>query len=243
MQVDALLESGRLAQDQHGHITSADRLPVLSQDQPHQPSGRTTDQRAAAFPVDPVAAFLASPHPRPLKGPWLAGWALDFHSRFDGDANSRSLIGDLVFRYKYGQEHQLAQELARRWCELLAGHPELPHFDAVVPVPPSLQRASDPMTMLAQALAAQMQIPAWTSVLIKIRATRPQKEMTSLAQKRANVAGAFALKSEVRGKRVILVDDLYDSGATLEEAARVLAGSGASSIVVLTLTKTIHSDA
>jgi len=174
---------------------------------------------------------------------WLAGWALDFHSRFDGDANSRSLIGDLVFRYKYGQEHQLAQELAQRWHDLLAGHPELPRFDAVVPVPPSLQRASDPMTMLAQALAAQMQIPAWTCVLIKIRATRPQKEMTSLAQKRANVAGAFALKSEVRGKRVILVDDLYDSGATLEETARVLAGGGASSIIVLTLTKTIHSDA
>ena len=67
--------------------------------------------------------------------------------------------------------------------------------------------------------------------------------MTSLAQKRANVAGAFALKREVRGKRVILIDDLYDSGATLEEAARVLAGGGVSSIVVLTLTKTIHSDA
>ena len=159
MQVDALLESGRLAQDQHGHITLADRLPVLSQDQPHQPGGRTTGQCAAALPVDPVAAFLARPHPRPLKGPWLAGWALDFHSRFDGDANSRSLIGDLVFRYKYGQEHQLAQELAQRWDDLLAGHPELPRFDAVVPVPPSLQRASDPLTMLAQALAARLQSP------------------------------------------------------------------------------------
>ena len=63
-------------------------------------------------------------------------------------------------------------------------------------------------------------------MLIKTRATRPQKEMTSLAQKRANVAGAFALQGDVRGKRVILIDDLYDSGATLEEAANVLARGG-----------------
>ena len=188
-------------------------------------------------------AFLSRPHPRPLPGPWLAGWALDFHSRYDGDIASRSLIGDLVFRYKYNGEQTLAPELARRWTELLAAHPELPACEAVIPVPPSQQRVSDPMTVLAQALAVQLRIPAWTNVLIKTRATRPQKEMTSLAQKRANVAGAFALKGDVRGKRIILVDDLYDSGATLEEVAKVLARGGVSGIVVLTLTKTIHRDA
>jgi ATP-dependent DNA helicase RecQ len=80
-------------------------------------------------------------------------------------------------------------------------------------------------------------------VLIKTRVTRPQKEMTSLAQKRANVAGAFALKGDVRGQRLILIDDLYDSGATLEEVAKVLTRGGVGSIVVLTLTKTIHRDA
>jgi ATP-dependent DNA helicase RecQ len=192
---------------------------------------------------DPIADFLSRPHPRPLSGPWLAGWALDFHSRYDGDIASRSLIGDLVFRYKYGGEQQLAQELAQRWAELLAAHPELPACEAVIPVPPSQQRASDPMTMLAQALAAQLKIPVWTNVLIKTRATRPQKEMTSLAQKRANVAGAFALKGDVRGQRLILIDDLYDSGATLEEVAKVLTRGGVGSIVVLTLTKTIHRDA
>jgi predicted amidophosphoribosyltransferase len=96
--------------------------------------------------------------------------------------------------------------------------------------------------VLAQALATSLKIPAWTNVLIKTRATRPQKEMTSLAQKRANVAGAFALSGEVRGTQIILIDDLYDSGATLEEVAHVLARGGIARIIVLTLTKTIHSD-
>ncbi len=199
--------------------------------------------QAASRDDDPVMAFLSRPHPRPLKGPWLAGWALDFHSRYDGDVASRSTVGELVFRYKYGNEHQLAQDLAGRWVELLATQPELPQFDAVIPVPPSLRRDIDPVSNLAQALAARLNVPMLATVLIKTRMTRPQKEMKSLAQKRANVAGAFALKGSVRGQNVILIDDLYDSGATLEEAARVLARGDVGSLVVLTLTKTIHSDA
>jgi hypothetical protein len=185
-------------------------------------------------PEDPVAAFLARPHLRPLKGPWLAGWALDFNSRFSGADHTRSEVGELVYLYKYRGERHLARELAARWAELLAAHPELPKPDVVIPIPPSTARDFDPVTLLA--------IPALTEALFKTRATRPQKEMTALAQKQANVAGAFALKGDVRGKRLILVDDLYDSGTTLAEAARVLARGGAASIIVLTLTKTIHAD-
>jgi len=192
---------------------------------------------------DLVAEFLSRPHPRPLKGPWLVGWALDFHSRFDGDEQIRSAVGELAFRYKYNGEQHLVHNLAARWVELLAAHPELPKPDAVIPIPPSIRRDFDPVTLLAQALAEQLAIPALPNALVKTRVTRPQKEMTALAQKQANVAGAFALRGEVRGKRLILVDDLYDSGATLQEAARVLARGGAASLVVLTLTKTIHADA
>lgn len=193
-------------------------------------------------PSDEISAFLSRPHPRPLNGPWLAGWALDFNSRFSGADHSRSEIGELVYAYKYRGERRLAHDLASRWAELLANHPELPKPDAVIPIPPSTRRDFDPVTLLAQSLAGQLSIPALTDTLVKTRATKPQKEMTALAQKQANVAGAFALKSGVRGKQILLVDDLYDSGVTLAEAARVLARGGAASVVVLTLTKTIHAD-
>jgi len=79
--------------------------------------------------------------------------------------------------------------------------------------------------------------------LIKTRRTEPQKEIHTLAQKRANVAGAFAVREDMRGKRLLIMDDLYDSGATLEEASRVLRKAGAARLCVLTLTRTIHSDA
>ncbi len=196
----------------------------------------------AQSPSDPVTAFLAHPHPRPLQGQWKAGWALDFHSSFDGDTQNRGTIGELVYRYKYRDERALAGELATRWAKLLEQHPELPEPSVVIPVPPSTAREFDPVTALARRLATELEISALLSVLVKTRATKPQKELTSLAQKQANVAGAFALKGDVRGKHIVLVDDLFDSGATLCEAARVLTRGGAASLVVLTLTKTIHAD-
>lgn len=207
-----------------------------NRDEPYRRSPPTPNPPAS------VDDFLARPHPRPLPGPWRAGWALDFHSRFDGDTQNRGIIGDLVFRFKYRGEQTLARELAARWAELLREHAEFPKFNSVVPVPPSTPREYDPVSNLAAALAAELKIPPLFSVLAKTRATKPQKEMTSHAQKQANVRGAFIVKDDVRGKHILLVDDLYDSGATLQEAARVLQRAGAASIVVLTLTKTIHTD-
>jgi ATP-dependent DNA helicase RecQ len=91
-------------------------------------------------------------------------------------------------------------------------------------------------------LADKINVPVQTLV-IKMRQTQLQKELKTLAQKRANVANAFRLQGEVEGKCVLLVDDLFDSGATLDEITRLLLTHGTSRVNVLTLTRTIHSDA
>lgn len=208
-----------------------------------RPAGENRAARICSLGLSsPITAFLSRPHPRPLKGPWLAGWALDFHSRFDGDQAVRGLVGDLVFRYKYGGEHGLVSSLADRWVALLAEHPELPSPHAIVPIPPSSARGFDPVAHLAQALAERLGIPTCLEILVKTRRTRPQKELRSLAAKQSNVAGAFRLGCSVRDQILLLVDDLYDSGATLCEAARTLQCGRPAAIIVLTLTKTIHSD-
>jgi ATP-dependent DNA helicase RecQ len=79
--------------------------------------------------------------------------------------------------------------------------------------------------------------------LKKVKATVQQKEMHTSASKRSNVAGAFTLNTQVKGKRLLVVDDLFDSGATLEEIYRVLRSAGAAEIYVLTITRSIHADA
>lgn len=191
---------------------------------------------------DRITAFLARPHPRTLVGSWDAGWALDFHSRFTGADWSRSQIGELAFRLKYRQDKTVLPALVEHLLALCAAYPVLTNIDALVPILPSKPRAFDPVRTLADALGTRLDQPVWP-VLAKTRTTAPQKELRTLAQKQANVAGAFALQGQVRGKRLLVLDDLYDSGATLEEVTRVLRQGGAVRVYVLTLTRTIHADA
>jgi len=192
---------------------------------------------------DVIAAYLARAHPRPLPGPWEAGWALDFHSRFSGAEWTRTEVGELAYRFKYGGETELAEGLADRLLALFQAHPEPTQVDVILPVPSSQRRATEPVGLLATALAQRLGVPVHTDWLVKTRETRPQKEMRTLAQKRRNVAGAFAVRGAVRDRRVLVVDDLYDSGATLEEITRVLQRAGVEAVLVMTLTRTIHNDA
>jgi len=195
---------------------------------------------------DDIADFLNRSHPRELRGPWVVGWALDFHSRFSGADWARSQAGDLAFRFKYEGQQMLVETLADQLAALVAGHSALTQVDAIVPVPPSTPRAFDPVSTLCQALGKRLELEVWCA-LAKTRVTAPQKELHTLAQKRANVASAFTVTAErlreVRGKRLLVLDDLYDSGATLEEVTRTLQRAGVSAVMVLTLTRTIHADA
>ena len=191
---------------------------------------------------DPVRDFLSRSHPRPLPGTWQAGWALDFHSRFAGAEWKRSVVGELAFRLKYEGDLSALPPLVEHTLALLAEHPELAQVDAIVPVPPSTLRPVDPVSLFAESLAGRLGL-AVVPALVKTRQTAPQKEMHSLAQKHTNVAGAFAVQGKVNGKHLLLVDDLFDSGATLEEITRQLHRAGAARICVLTLTRTIHTDA
>ncbi len=217
--VDGLLDAGVLSKDEHGRMVA-------------------TPQSA----VDPVQDYLSRPHPRPLDGLWQAGWALSFHSGFVGDAWSRSIVGELAYRFKYQGDMTALPALVEQFAALFRQHPEITDVDAIVPMPPSTARPNEPVRALADALSQLIRRPVWP-ILVKTRQTLPQKEMHTLAQKRGNVAGAFAVKGDPGGKRLLVLDDLFDSGATMEEACRVLRQAGAKCLMILTLTRTIHSDA
>jgi len=182
------------------------------------------------------------PHPRPLTGSWQTGWALDFHSRISGSDWSRSGVGDLTYRLKYESDTTVLPALIQQTLNLFHAHPEMKQADVILPVPSSTERKVNPVHVFCEALAGKINVPMQTLVA-KTRQIQPQKEMKTLAQKRANVAGAFGVRGEIKGRRVLLVDDLFDSGATLNEISRVLQQNGAARVNVLTLTRTIHSDA
>lgn len=190
---------------------------------------------------DSITQYLSSSHPRPLTGPWHTGFALDFHSNFAGADWNRSLIGDLAYRLKYQSDASALPVLVDQAHRLLKRHPEMDQFDILIPVPSSAQRNFSPVHEFCKALSVSCGRPMQTFIM-KTRQTKPQKEMHTLAQKRENIAGAFAANGDIKGKRILLVDDLFDSGATLEEITRLLLRHHANQVNVLALTRTIHAD-
>jgi ATP-dependent DNA helicase RecQ len=197
----------------------------------------------SSYQQDPeIVSFLTKSHPRHLIGSWKTGWALDFHSRFTGKDWFRSSVGDFTYRLKYEADTTVLPMLILQTLDLLRVHPEIIQTDVIVPVPSSTKRKIDPVQAFCTALASEIKMPMQL-IVIKTRQNQPQKELKTLAQKRANVADAFSHQGEIKGKRILVVDDLYDSGATLEEITCLLLKGGASCVNVLTLTRTIHSDA
>ena len=199
---------------------------------------------ASAFPEDAIERFLSAARPKPLRGPWRAGFALDFNSKFAGARWARTELGEWIYRFKYGGEQIVVDHLAARLADFIRAHAEM-RADLIVPIPSTKkERPYDPVPLLARALGKAIDVPVIETALVKTRATRLQKEMTNLVQKQANVHGAFGIvdAGAVRGKRVLLLDDFYDSGMTLAEATRVLLAAGAAEVCVLTVTKTIHAD-
>jgi ComF family protein len=146
---------------------------------------------------------------------------------------------ELVRRFKFeGRRDALAVLLAR-----LAARVRELRFDAIVPVPRHIARVrsegSDPVFTLARALARRTGVPLAANALARARATPPQTGLT-IAARRTNVASSFRARAgALAGLRVLLLDDVATTGATLVEAARSLRGtSGARRITLAALAAT-----
>lgn len=118
-----------------------------------------------------------------------------------------------------------------------------PAVDAVVPVPlhnsRKCSRGYNQSELLARHLSVNTGIPVWSDVLVRIRPTRPQTELTSAAERKRNVAGAFEARKVWRlaDAHILLLDDVFTSGSTMNECARVLRAAGASRVDALTLSR------
>ena len=137
----------------------------------------------------------------------------------------------LLFKF-YGH-----RAYARPYGRLLAGKLRQTgaQFDILTWVPisrPRLwKRGYDQSRLLAQALGKEMNVTP-IKTLVKFRHVKPQSRFKDVAHRRANILGAYRCicPEDVRGKRILLVDDIFTTGATAGECARMLLAAGAKSV-------------
>ena len=151
-------------------------------------------------------------------------------------ASCAQLVHDLKFRDRHD-----ARRLFGRWL-FEAGTELLADADLVVPVPLSRVRLAtrrfNQSAILAREVARLARLPFEPHALQRIKRTPPQVGLTR-QQRRENVAGAFGIAAPRRdilaGAKIVLVDDVITTGATVRACARVLKRAGAARVDVLAL--------
>ncbi len=147
-------------------------------------------------------------------------------------------LRDVIHTFKYnngrGLATPLAQQMAVAWQqgELSA--------DLIAPVPLHAARLAErgynQSALLARALGPAVGVPVAETLLARQRATLPQVTLGAEAR-RQNVSGAFVCRGDVAGRRIVLVDDVCTTGATLEACAAALKASGAGNVWAFTLAR------
>lgn len=98
------------------------------------------------------------------------------------------------------------------------------------------ERGFNQCEIMAKVISKRLNLKFQKNVLKKIRQTKPQKDLKS-AERTKNLKGAFKVCKNVEGKRILLVDDVVTTGATLKETAKMLYKAGAKSVTAITFAK------
>jgi len=152
-----------------------------------------------------------------------------------------SNVGSVIHRCKYENggdfpEH-LVLQTERAYRSWFTGE----KFDIMLYVPPT--ESADLVKNFALTLANKLKLPV-SHDLKKTKCTKPQKVFQNGVLKRDNVKGAFEYNKpdEITGKKILLIDDIFDSGATIKEIGKMLSALGAEKIAPLTIAKTVGGD-
>lgn len=149
----------------------------------------------------------------------------------------------LIMRFKHGDATYLTPLLVEWLAQ--AGHGLQEKCDVIVPVPLHwtrlFKRQYNQAAMLAQGLAAKWGKAYDPLTLQRSRKTPPQGSM-SPQKRHDNVSGAFHVTGDcLAGKRVLLIDDVYTTGATITACCKILQKAGAKGVDVLTLARVVRS--
>lgn len=188
--------------------------------------------------------------PMSLPGPWTEGYVLERQHTLSSDFlghdsfgnpqfdTKRSELGELVYRLKNRNDKSTLDSIAETAVQFIQERNLT--FDLIVPVPPSRQRvAYQPVVEIATAIGARLSKPVNTVAVNKMKNTPQLKNVFEYQERIKLLKDAFSVAfPAINGKRVLLVDDLYRSGATATVVTQELLTGGAAAVLLLAMTKT-----
>lgn len=149
------------------------------------------------------------------------------------------VMKEAVHLMKFRQLKRLAIVLGQKLTSI-----DVPTADSIVPVPLSIKglrkREFNQSAIMAKELSKKTGIPLYLNGLRKVKETLPQSSLSKNERVR-NVKGAYVSDDIVRGKRIILVDDVVTTAATVNECAKVLKKAGASTVTVVAAARAKNS--
>ena len=149
-------------------------------------------------------------------------------------------LREAIHLYKYRPLRSLGKHLSHWMAEQVRMTVPL---DMAIPVPLHKKRLRlrgfNQALLLAHGVSERFMIPLNYDNLVRVRSTRPQVELSG-RERAENVRGAFRVNdpSKISGKKILLIDDVFTTGATMNECAKVLKDAGAQAVTVLTLART-----
>jgi predicted amidophosphoribosyltransferase len=171
-------------------------------------------------------------HPMRIPGRWREGFALDYHtasSVYLGDnehghpqfETTYTEVGGMLYRLKSKADVSVVQDLAEAIAQFVSSWQT--RLDALIPVPPSQDRSKQPALLVGKAVSDRLGIPFADDWVIKVRETPQLKNVFEFDKRLELLQGAFDVEnSKVDGKRVLLLDDLFRSGATMNALTDML---------------------
>ena len=169
-----------------------------------------------------------------IEGTWDLGYVLDWHvaySEFLGHNQSgraeydtvRTEIGEALFQLKYRSDLTKISPLASTLVDSLK--PFFPSVSFVVPMPPSKSRTMQPLSSLAKKIAELLEIPFFENILLKKDTTPQIKDIELKEDKIEALTDCFYINESITNDGcwdVLIVDDLYASGASLSAATQTM---------------------
>jgi len=149
-----------------------------------------------------------------------------------------SNVGKVIHKCKYENGGDYPMSLLKQTLSAFKRTFKEQKFDLVLFVPPT--KSGKLVENFANQIASTLKLPILA--LVKTRKTKEQKKFQNGALKTENIKDVFDIKIDIIDKSILLIDDIFDSGATIKEIGKMLTNKGAKIIAPLVIAKTVGGD-